>query len=234
MGPGPQPGHRAQLSPDRLVKDTTACPPLPSSCPTCLGQGSPQFWKYHGGHTLLKCVARPVTFYVMELYTPSQVCSHSMFSFPPSLLPSLCVSSLWLCPPHLLPSATPFHPLSFHFASPALSFLLLTPFASNTGEVLCEDLHHAQAWLGQREVPPIPPMGNLEQRWAQPHPGKWTWPAGTHRWPPAISCPMPLSRPFQRLPRTGETGVRGQRPHQHFNEGGWARGPHGTSSPEVS
>lgn len=26
MGPGPQPGHRAQLSPQRLVKDITACP----------------------------------------------------------------------------------------------------------------------------------------------------------------------------------------------------------------
>lgn len=26
MGPGPQPGHRAQLSPKRLVKDIAACP----------------------------------------------------------------------------------------------------------------------------------------------------------------------------------------------------------------
>lgn len=31
------------------------------------------------------------------------------------------------------------------------------------------------------------------------------------------------------LPRTGRIGVRRQRPDQHF-EGGWARGPHGTSS----
>lgn len=26
MGPGPQPGHRAQLSPEWSVKDTTTCP----------------------------------------------------------------------------------------------------------------------------------------------------------------------------------------------------------------
>lgn len=30
MGPGPQPGHRVQLSPERSIKDTTACP-SPSS-----------------------------------------------------------------------------------------------------------------------------------------------------------------------------------------------------------
>lgn len=150
MGPGPQPDHRAQLSPDRLVKDTTACPPLPSSCPTCLGQGSPQFWKYHGGHTLLKCVARPVTFYV--LYTPSQVCSHSMFSFAPSLSPLFgCVHLVFSLPPlpSILCPSILLHPLCLS------SFSLPLPLTRERCSV--RTFIHAQAWLGQREVPPPSP-----------------------------------------------------------------------------
>lgn len=46
MGPGSQSGHRAQLSPEWSVKDTTACP-SPSST-ICQAQGPDPFWKNHG------------------------------------------------------------------------------------------------------------------------------------------------------------------------------------------
>lgn len=49
--------------------------------------------------------------------------------------------------------------------------------------------------------------GSLEQRWAQP------WLVGVCQWPPPISCPTLLARPFQqRFPEQKELGTvrRGQ------------------------
>lgn len=142
-GPGPQPSHRAQLSSDHPVRDTTACPSSPNST-ICLAQGPHQFWKNHEGPAPLECVARPVSFYVCVLLC---VCLFLTRCFS-----SLSVSPLTACAcltlfSSLLPTA-PFCPLSLRCASSALSLLLCPHSASNTGEVRCEDLP-AQTWLGQ-------------------------------------------------------------------------------------
>lgn len=96
MGPGPQPGHRAQLSPEHLVKDTTACPspqhhllsPGPVSSERTVGGVPPPLC---GQTCLLSCVS------------PSQAClflqvsdstSRLLFYFNTTLLEFSCFTTL--------------------------------------------------------------------------------------------------------------------------------------------
>lgn len=121
MGPGPQPGHRAQLSPQRLVKDITACP-------------SPQHHLLSPGlisgmHAPHDYLGRLVSFMYVS---PSQVCFSWSLTPPPRLFSSLWSvfpSSLFLslsltafssiCS---LLSCDPFRPLALCFASTCFSF----------------------------------------------------------------------------------------------------------------
>lgn len=167
-GPGPQPSHRAQLSSDHPVRDTTACPSSPNST-ICLAQGPHQFWKNHEGPAPLECVARPVSFYV---------CVHvgfvcfSLDVFPPSL----CLLSLPV-------PASPSSPLSFPLLPSVLSpsvvlhLLCLSFFALTlppTRERCVVKTFLPRPGLDSESLPPRPPhpcseTRNLEQRQAQPY-----------------------------------------------------------------
>ena len=97
MGPGPQPGHRAQLSPEHLVKDTTACP---SPQHHLLSPGPVSSERTMRCVPSTCCVARPVSFHVClhlkfvsfsRSLTPPPV---SFFFFNTSLLEFSCFTTL--------------------------------------------------------------------------------------------------------------------------------------------
>lgn len=213
MGPGPQPGHRAPLSPESWSRTPQPVLPPPRHL---LSPGSIASERTVG----YERVARP----------PSTRVSLSGVSVSRSRTPPPCLSPLPApvcfpfpdCLASILFSSRllgSLHPLSLPLASPSLSLSFSLTLLPGRTSVPGPGL----ASTG------LPPARNLEQSWAQLPPTKWPWPGRT------VSC-HDLSRTPARMSERASQDKR----HWGWAEtspalgGGRARGLCGTSSLRTS